>query len=191
MSCCMSSVMIGFVNKRQYDHFESGGFAKRFVGCVPRIAGEKEFFIELGLKKISKGESSKKFREIDGKKEEEEDDVDDENDHLKKTYEMVNKDFIREIEAGLNDYIPEGNDSDFESEDDMNARRKYRKEFLSSDNDTDLQYVKVIQANACGSLYYVTFEAEDTISRKVKVYQSKVYCCPRSDDTTIYLFMEK
>ncbi|WOK98124.1 hypothetical protein Cni_G06834 [Canna indica] len=65
--------------------------------------------------------------------------------------------------------------------------------FQNRKNDTNLKYVKVIQANASGcGLYYVTFEAEDTISRKVKVFQSKVYHCPATTGcTTIWYFSEK
>ncbi|WOL02367.1 hypothetical protein Cni_G11086 [Canna indica] len=47
--------------------------------------------------------------------------------------------------------------------------------FQNQKNNTTLQYVKIIKANGDGKgLFYVTFEAEDTISRTVKMTKTLV-----------------
>ncbi|KAL6536301.1 hypothetical protein OROGR_012873 [Orobanche gracilis] len=47
---------------------------------------------------------------------------------------------------------------------------------------TKLEFIKIIRANHCKSLFYITFKAKSVSQGDIKTYQTKVFYRPISDD---------
>ncbi|WOL02420.1 protein FAR1-RELATED SEQUENCE 6 isoform X2 [Canna indica] len=236
--CCPNAIVINYSKAIQgavLDVFP--GFAQ---GSTMQTMGSELCICDSALikaedeEKGNGGDPGLRKRKIDTEVEEENEDVDEEEeeDDDDNDDDDNKEGFIRENEESDYEYIGEGSDSEFENEDDKEAYRKYREDFLSSGgfdienyylppprkmifgmlfrvnhpgdgfgehceeavknvlkfqnqkNNTSLQYVKIIKANGGGGgLYYVTFEAEDTISRKGKTGMS--WCSDLDDQKTL------